>query len=91
MLRMMELAEAGEYGAVGAMAREREQARLDLMVHLQQVKDPYLHPSQLRNHSIFMQFFRDLGDYIETTPAEEIKLDFFDMRYLQSDRFRWLR
>ena len=91
MLRMMELAEAGEYELVRAMVVERREIRKNLMVRMQQVKDDYLHPFQLRNHSIFMQFFADLADYIEKTPAEEIKLDFFDMRYLASERFMWLR
>jgi hypothetical protein len=91
MLRMMELAEAGEYDTVCAMAEARYEARICLMKHLQQAKATYLHPSQLRNHSIFMQFFRDLADHIEKTPADQIKLDFFDMRELASDRFRWLR
>jgi hypothetical protein len=91
ILRMMELAEAGDYTAVATLAQTRRSARLELMIRLQQVKELYLQPSQLRNHSIFMQFFADLADYIEKTPAEEIKLDFFDMRYLESDRYRWLR
>ena len=91
MLRMMELAEAGEYAQVKAMAEARRDARVALMAHMQTVKEDYLLPSQLRNHSIFMQFFADLADYIEKTPESEIKLDFFDMRYLASERFMWLR
>ena len=91
MLRMMELAEQGEYAQVKELAEARRDARVALMRHHQQVKDAYQQPWNLRNHSIFMQFFIDLADYIEKTPAEEIKLDFFDMRYLASDRFMWLR
>ena len=91
LLRMMELAEAGEYKTVRQMALAREQERVALMAHLQAVKDHYNVAHQLRNHSIFMQFFADLAAYIEKTPAEEMKLDFFDMRYLASERFFWLR
>ena len=91
MLRMMELAEAGEYETVRQMALARQQERVCLMSHLKAVKDHYNVAHQLRNHSIFMQFFADLAAYIEKTPAEEMKLDFFDMRYLASERFFWLR
>ena len=91
ILRMMELAEAGEYEQVRALALSRKEARIDLMAHLEQTKEFYLQPSQLRNNSIFMQFYEDLAAYIEKTPAEEMKLDFFDMRYLASQRFFWLR
>ena len=38
-----------------------------------------------------MVFYEDLIAYIEKTPREEIKLDFFDMRHLASERFFWLR
>ena len=91
MLRMMELSEDGEIETVRQMALERKEIRLALMARLEAVKDSYLQPSQLRNHSIFVQFFEDLAAYIEKTPADELKLDWFDMRYLASERFFWLR
>jgi hypothetical protein len=91
MLRMMELGEEGEYAAVKALAESRKNARIALMRRHQQTKDHYQQPWNLRNHSIFVQFFTDLADYIEKTPADEVKLDWFDMRYLASDRFFWLR
>ena len=91
MLRMMELTEESEYTAVRELALCREAARIELMAHLKQVKEHYNYVHQLRNHSIFMQFFRDLADYIEKTPEAEMKLDWFDMRYLASERFFWLR
>lgn len=91
MLRMMELADTKDYGTIMTMAAERRDIRLALMARLQSVKADYLHPFQLRNHSIFMQFFEDLRTYLATTPEAEIHLDFFDMRYLASDRFMNLR
>ena len=91
MLRMMELGEEGDYTAIMALAESRKNARIALMARHQQTKDHYQQPWNLRNHSIFLQFFEDLRAYLEKTPVEEIKLDWFDMRYLASDRFFWLR
>ena len=91
MLRMMELTEEGDIDGVKAIAVKRHEERIRLMTRHEQVKDSYQQPWNLRNHSIFMQFYADLIAYIEKTPAEEIKLDWFDMRYLASDRFFWLR
>ena len=91
LLRMMELAEAGENQQVKEMAEARRDARIALMDRLMRTKESYLQPWNLRNHSIFMQFFEDLRVYLENTPAAEQKLDFLDMRYLASQRFFWLR
>ena len=91
MLRMMELTEEGEYEAIKALAEERRDTRIALMRRHEQVKDSYQQPWNLRNHSIFMQFFEDLRVYIENTPADKLELNFFDMRYLASERFFWLR
>jgi hypothetical protein len=91
MLRMMELAEDREYAQVKAMAEARRDTRIALMTRHEQVKASYQQPWNLRNHSIFMQFYEDLRAYIEKTPESEMKLDFFDMRYLASQRFFWLR
>ena len=86
-----ELGEEGDYAAVKAMAEARRDERIRLMARHQAVKDHYQQPWNLRNHSIFMVFYEDLIAYIEKTPREEIKLDFFDMRHLASERFFWLR
>lgn len=91
MLRMMELTEEKQFKTIMEMAETRRDTRLALMARLQSVKDDYLHPFQLRNHSIFMQFFEDLRAYLDCTPENDIKLDFFDMRHLASDRYMWLR
>ena len=76
---------------VKEMAEARRDARIALMDRLVRTKESYLQPWNLRNHSIFMQFFEDLRVYLENTPAAEQKLDFLDMRYLASQRFFWLR
>lgn len=73
------------------LAMERKLARLALMARMEETKEEFLYASHMRNHSIFMQFFADLEGYLANTKPEDIKLDFFDMRYLESEAFKKLR
>ena len=91
MLRMMELAREGDYEQIKAMAESRRDTRIALMSRLKDTKEYYMASHQLRNHSIFMQFFEDLRVYLDTTPTDEVELDFFDLRHIASERFFWLR
>ncbi len=72
-------------------AGERKAARLALMARFEKTKEHFLAASHMRNHSIFMQFFADLEAYLAATPMKEIKLDFKDMRHIESAAFRQLR
>ena len=72
--------EEGEYAAVKAMAEARREARLALMTHHKRIKDHYQQPWNLRNHSIFLQFFTDLADYIEKTPESEKDTDGYEYK-----------
>jgi len=76
---------------IKAMALERKLARLALMTRLEETKEKFLLASHMRNHSIFMQFFADLEGYLANTKPQEVKLNFFDMRYLESEAFKKLR
>ncbi len=71
------------------IAVQRKISRLGLMSFLEQVKEDFLMASHMRNQSIFMQFFADLEAYISENP--DGKLDFYDMRYLESEAFKSLR
>ncbi len=73
------------------MAEERKLARLALMTRLEKTKEEFLLASHMRNQTIFMQFFADLEGYLANTAPEDIELDFFDMRYLESEAFKKLR
>lgn len=73
------------------MALERKIGRLVLMTRLEETKEEFLLASHMRNHSIFMQFFADLEGYLANTRPEEVKLNFYDMRYLESEAFKKLR
>lgn len=77
--------------AIRELAKERMNARLDLMKELQDNKEDFLWPSHLRNHSIYMQFFKDLDEYLEKTPAEDVELNFADFSNVASDQFWKLR
>lgn len=77
--------------AIRALAQARMNGRLSLMRELQNVKEPFLWPSHLRNHSIYVQFFADLDRYLENTPADEVKLDFTDFSSIAGKQFLKLR
>ena len=94
LLRMSELTESEEsdrFAIIRELASERKLARLSLMSELEHTKEHYLMASHMRNHSIFMQFFSDLKAYITDMGSGNLKLDFNDMRYLESEAFRKLR
>ena len=76
---------------IRTLAEEAAEAREKLMRGLKDVKEPYLWPSHLRNHSVFYQFFRDLAAYLENTPAEEVQLDFTDLSSFCGEKFWKLR
>lgn len=81
--------ESDKLDVIKNLAGQRKVARLSLMSYLEQVKEEFLLASHMRNQSIFMQFFADLEGYIANNP--DGKLDFYDMRYLESDAFKSLR
>lgn len=94
LLRMMDISASScpdKLEKIKEMACTRKRARLKLMTQLEWTKEHFLLASHMRNQSIFMQFFADLEGYIESNDIAEIELDFFDMRYLESDAFKKLR
>lgn len=76
---------------IKALAGERRQARLNLMARLEQIKEPYLQASHLRNHSIFMQYFADLEGYLAHNTDSSVTLDFTDNTHFASPAFWALR
>jgi hypothetical protein len=94
LLSMCDLTDAGKPDRsrlIQSLAGQRKQARLDLMAQLEQVKEPYLQASHLRNHSIFMQYFADLEGYLAQHPDDKAKLDFTDNTHFASPAFWRLR
>ncbi|MBE6560814.1 MAG: hypothetical protein E7662_06785 [Ruminococcaceae bacterium] len=79
------------FDKIRALAKERKEARLALMVILENTKEAFLIPSHMRNQSIFMQYFADLEAYLANTDAADVKLDFSDNTHFASQAFWNLR
>ncbi len=73
------------------LAQERKDARLKLMLEMENAKEKYLIPSHLRNQSIYMQIFSDIEHYAKTTSASEFDLNMLDLRKIGSETFYNLR
>ena len=69
----------------------RPQARLTLMERFENVKEDFLRPGHMRNHTIFMQFFADLEAYLLRTDANDVRLNFEDFSPIASEAFWKLR
>ncbi|NLZ70604.1 MAG: hypothetical protein GX907_04650 [Clostridiaceae bacterium] len=90
ILEMYDLTQNGEMNSVIPIARGRQQARLELMVFCERAKEKFMVRSlTMRIHSIFMQMFADIADYVES--GAEPRLDLLQMRNVLSDTSWWLR
>ena len=76
---------------IAKLAAAQKQARLSHLAKLEQTKESYLMPGNGRVQCAPMQYFADIEAYLTTTPTEDLKLDFTDMRHAASDRFKSLR
>ena len=90
MLKMYDLSQAGDPKPIAKLARERVAARLQMMQHCEDVKEKYICEGLLmRNHSIFLQMFIDIANYVENTPEPQINME--DTNAFMSERFYRLR
>lgn len=89
ILEMHDLCQSEKYEQVAAIARERYEARLQLMIHWEQHKERCVAEGMgMRQQSIFLQFFDDVVQY-----ASE-QHDHWDIRNahdILSTRSKWLR
>lgn len=75
---------------IAPMARQRQKARLELMERCEQTKENWVcKAATMRNHSVFMQTFADIAEYIEST--DDPKLDLMDITTITSPELRNLR
>jgi len=75
ILQMYDLCQAGQVKAVVPIARARQEARKTLIGHAMDAKEHCTTASlTLRNHSIFMQQFADIADYVESNDAPKLDL-----------------
>lgn len=90
IFEMYDLARNGQAEVVAPIARARQQARLDIMARCEKVKERCIaEAGALRLHSIFMQFFADVAQYVESGSAPE--LDMENLSGVLSERSWWLR
>lgn len=76
---------------VADIANARKNARLSLMLRIENVKEAFLIPSHLRNQSVFMQLFADIEDYVNNTEPTALNLNVCDLREIGSHAFYKLR
>jgi len=89
-LKIYDLTQNGDQKKIAPIARARQVARLSLMERCEQTKDLFfVRAAGMRNHSVFMQTFADIADYIEST--DEPKLDLLDITAITSPELRNLR
>lgn len=89
-LKIYDLTQGGDQKKIAPIARARQNARLRLMERCEQTKHKFsIKASTMRNHSVFMQTFADIADYIENT--DEPKLNLLDITAITSPELRNLR
>lgn len=90
ILKMYDLTKSREYDNIAYFAHERYEARIKLMEHCEEVKDKYSREAlTMRNHSIFMQMFADIENYIKNT--EKPQFDLLNASPIFSKKFFELR
>ena len=90
IFEIYDLTQKGEQKIIADIARERMQARMDLIARGERDKEHCVAKSMaLRQHSIFMQGFADVADYVENT--DEPKLDLMNVREVLGETSFWLR
>ena len=90
IFEMYDLARKGQAGDVAPIAKARQLARLDLMARGERVKERCIAQSgALRLHSIFMQFFTDVAEYVEQPDVPA--LDMQNLSGVLSEQSWWLR
>jgi len=90
ILKIYDLCQAGKFKAAAPIARARQEARKALIQNALDSKEYCTVASlTLRNHSIFMQQFADIADYVETN--DDPKLDLMNFMPFLSKQSMMLR
>lgn len=74
-----------------AIAKERKEARLSLMLRMELTKHTCNIPSHLRNQSIYLMVFTDIESYAANTAPEALSIDVQDLGAIGSKAFYKLR
>lgn len=90
ILRIYDLSKEEGWEEIAQIADERQQARVQLMMCCEQVKEKYIVTGlAMRNHSISMQMFSDIASYVRET--ESPQLNMLATNAIMSERFWYLR
>lgn len=74
-LKIYDLTQKGDQKRIAPIARTRLAARLALMALCEQTKERWAcQGATMRNHSVFMQTFADIANYIENTDSPQLDL-----------------
>jgi hypothetical protein len=83
LLRIYDLTQSGDQKKIAPIARERYEARLELMALCEQTKEAWCcKGATMRELSVFMQMFADIVAYVENTDVP--KLDLLDITPIMS-------
>ena len=82
-LEIYDLSNSGNYEKLVQVARARQAARTSLMSLCERTKEEWVvRAATMRNHSVIMQCFADIADYVESTDKPELNI--FDIRPIMS-------
>jgi len=89
-LKIYDLTQSGDQKKIAPIARARQNARLELMLLCEQTKEDWAcKGATMRNHSVFMQTFADIANYIEAT--EEPQLNLLNIKPIMSKENHMIR
>lgn len=90
ILKMQDLCESEQYDSVAEIAKNRYDARLALMKHMEQYKERSVAEGMgLRQQSIFLQMFADIEKYARK--SQNFHWDLMNIYEILSERSFWLR
>ncbi len=90
ILQMYDWGMTADCKKIAPLAAQRRDARLRLMKTCESAREKFvLEALTMRNHSIFMQMFADIADYVERTENPQVNM--LESDYMMSSQFWRLR
>lgn len=90
ILKIHDMTKTGKFADIPAVARKRQQAEKDYIAHSLQIKEAYANEAMsLRLHSICMEMFGGIAEYVEQKQPTE--LDLTNTPQMITERHRWLQ
>ena len=90
ILQMHDMAKSGKAVQIAPLARKRQEAEKRYIAMSLGIKEPYANEAMsLRLHSLMLELFRGIAEYVEREKPEE--LDLQNASFMITDRHRWLQ